>query len=76
MDKLYEIICPVCKKKAWIRKSIFHDMGMLRHGSADCLGCKVKLNFIYDPEKESMTARNYEEFLKEIHAEKVKEVKQ
>lgn len=70
MDKIYSLTCSECGEKSGVMKSIFHDMGLYGYGSANCPHCNIKLNIIYDPEKDSMSSRNYELFIQEIEKEK------
>ena len=59
-EKRYKIICPVCKKVQYACKSIAHRMGLYDLGHATCLGCKSSMRLVFDPENQTMKAKEWE----------------
>ncbi len=64
-EPYYKAICCVCGEILFIRKSIFHHMGMYEKGGGSCAFCKTYLNIRYMPNKQKskryMKTRRYED---------------
>ena len=61
--KRYKGVCPVCGKENWICKSIEMEMG-INTGHGACLGCKTFLHITFNPERQEMDLKRFEDYEK------------
>lgn len=65
-NKKYDVQCPECGKKFWVKPSLFHMMGAFNLGGGSCPSCKLHLNICYLPDEGKMKLRPFDEFYKEL----------
>ena len=61
--KSYKIICPGCGKVQYACKSLGHKLGILDAGYGECLECALSLKIVYDPDKDDMTAYDFNKYV-------------